>query len=187
MKRNRTAKDLREFLSFFGMNLQSMAEEIQGKDVNDLLLEYRNQVLNKAYQKVSTPMKKVRPAQLPKKKGEFYISQKSGVIQIAEDNKTYATLDSVVLAHDLPMLVEIRLVRTRDALRRYFSKIWKKQEMMEMMFGQEYGIIVMLPLELRGRPAVHVRDFKDDRGLVAYMPYQAADFHRALANVAHAS
>ena len=178
MKSTQTIKELGKFISGLHPDLEILAKAASNNDVNELLRQYRLHVMSLAYEKFSEPPHIIKPEILRGRIMDLRFHDQHGVVEVEKDGKTFTRLESIVLADNLPTLVELRMPTADDAVAKYFKNAKKKRQVMQDLYGHDFGWLLMMPSNFKGCRSAYLHEFKSRGGIVAILPYSSTDFQR---------
>ena len=181
VKTNESVMNLCSFLSNCRSDIDDVAEH--SRNLRDVVVQLRSIALSAALMN----QEGVFYLDLPDEQGKFSFEDSVKnkkmygktvfTYNYKDQRNRFTTLDGVVNA-GIPTLVEARTPEPQN-IPRYFGKMRRKQEVLDELYPQGYGWILMLPLDYVKVPEA-LRGFERQGRKVAIMPYTSVELRRAV-------
>ena len=137
---------------------------------------YLDALLGEAYKK-----RIASRVSLPAVDGPYsFRRDKTGSVHVREDNKQFTTFDRLVKANEVPVLVEMRTTSATAMVKKYFEKSPNKTMALSRLYSDDFGWILMLPLEFSHREPQCLDTFKQGGGMTAILPYTSKEMQAAI-------
>jgi hypothetical protein len=181
MKTNKSIQTLCSLLSECRTDLGDLALHSNG-DKKYFDAQLRSVALD--YAKLMIPEVSHLPAPLPESTGQFIFKkadQKNELrgynVSLKTPQHFFTTLDGFVTAEGMPTLVEM-CNSPAEKLDNYFMDYPRKRAVMETLFGEDYGWVIMLPSDYFGEEQEPLPTFKKLGGHVSVLSYTASEMVR---------
>jgi len=182
MKINDTLAELCVFWSKCHPDIVDLASSCTSRQpAEEFMAKYRSVLMNAAVSPM-TGISGVEYLTIPGRSSHFSFetARLRNTVAFSEGHrsKPYAALDNLVKVQGLPILSDMRIAAPHNA--RYFRNIDCKRAVMQDLFGENFGWILLLPLDYVSENSGNLQKFKREGGRTSILPFTSVEMQRAV-------